>query len=1280
MAVPDEIQARILAGERGEWEDRHVTPWRTGGPQNPDNPQGPAENQDREPREEREPRETAATEVPRQPAEAVGTPEDGIPEGAVPVEWSWLKGGSPYDVDKNKPTVYEKGGIQYYAPGSVPYENGFRNSNELKQAQLLGLNEGPHQGSRVDPGSFVVQYGDQWVRVSEDDLKRGKGTDTGRPFKGLVKKIQAGDYRVPVTAVSENGETAQLLLDPATAEKVSKLEGRELFDEMQRLGILPGDIVWTHKAKISREPGELSITERKFNRELAGQPEEIRQAYQERGLEGYAQAIEAWNDRIKDQRAKFEYDLALNAPQYLRRAYENDQGSFQAKLDAYNKAVLDYNKALAWLNDNFGIEPDFGGGINWQAAARNQGAGKYLETVLDPAELGELKTKTAELDKLDPYVTPGGYDIARYLRDNPGQKTENQLLYLDFTPEAIESAKAFNKAYLGTGSVPYAAQPDRDAFITSQLQAQGMTLDQAEIALMQQKAGAVSLEVQAAINEYDRQYAPSMDLQTYTERYLAERGSQANIEIIPYLAGRATGKITDQESQIISEAVKSYTDKYGTLATWGSTAGEYLPVVFTPARSLKPDVKLEDISRAEWMLAGAQLATAGTLAPLGTAGKLALNLAATGGFAAETAMEWENMDTAGRALAVTITMLSALPLLSAARQAIRARTDTLGTRGEAMLKAEAENTAAMVERIRQAYGPKAARVFQDMAEGQAEYAQALINYQKLTSSRLARTIGQRAISNALKKVQVKELQLQRLAEKYAASMEGQAGFDSPAVAELLNKNRIGRDIVKNTRAAVDDLVPSAAKVKQLKAELLKANINLREAQLKNPTDPGKWADLVLDQAVAEQRLTAALGNKGGAYQESMLAARRAYDSASSRLGELRSQLRELQKKPISRPRVSDMARLQKEIRALEAQVPRLRSHWEKTTADLNKYIKRLEVEYPTGSRGSPRGGRTSVLVKGTRDYSPALSRELKLTGKTAALPKGGGVAVPAFRPGQKAATVQAYSTKRIPGSSGELKPVSAAAIRELVTTEAQGKGLTDQQINELVQSYTETSPLELTATDTMTAAEVQAEIKAAIKEDIAAKTGTAPAEAAASKPDTKSATKTKTETPVKPPAPPSPKLTPKPPVPLPRNSDKETVWSKEDIESAIAIPDGFVVHAIRSPYRRGIDEKTFHKSRLPAGLKVLENVSGPGSAKQGIVVKGKNIPPRTTLDVGNQDALIRRGRGGRLKISYTLDRGNRTRSQLTVKRGVNISRKKGRVYHTRAGGDTIISRRGLRGV
>lgn len=154
-----------------------------------------------------------------------------------------------------------------------------------------------------------------------------------------------------------------------------------------------------------------------------------------------------------------------------------------------------------------------------------------------------------------------------------------------------------------------------------------------------------------------------------------------------------------------------------------------------------------------------------------------------------------------------------------------------------------------------------------------------------------------------------------------------------------------------------------------------------------------------------------------------------------------------------------------------------------------------------------------------------------------------------------------------------------------------------------------------------------------------------------------------------------------PPVASKGTGKKEKEWTKEEFTSAIKWKDGFVIHAVKSPYRHGVDEESFHINNIPKDwdLSDVLNYEGPGSQQASVKVTGK-FPSKLTVDVGNQDVILTRQRGNKVRMQHNY--GPRTVSHNTIKkrnRGRNISKKRGRIYVTKAGGSTMLSRRPLRG-
>ena len=139
---------------------------------------------------------------------------------------------------------------------------------------------------------------------------------------------------------------------------------------------------------------------------------------------------------------------------------------------------------------------------------------------------------------------------------------------------------------------------------------------------------------------------------------------------------------------------------------------------------------------------------------------------------------------------------------------------------------------------------------------------------------------------------------------------------------------------------------------------------------------------------------------------------------------------------------------------------------------------------------------------------------------------------------------------------------------------------------------------------------------------------------------------------------------------------EEEEWTPEEIKSAIAWKAGIIVHALKYPYRRGIDERSYHIDKAPPGLNVM-NLKGKGSQQASVRVIGP-IPKRLTVDVGFEDVIISKGNRRGVQLRHYKDKRNST-SQLTIKRARTISKKKGRIYSTSTSGGKILSRRPLGG-
>jgi hypothetical protein len=145
-------------------------------------------------------------------------------------------------------------------------------------------------------------------------------------------------------------------------------------------------------------------------------------------------------------------------------------------------------------------------------------------------------------------------------------------------------------------------------------------------------------------------------------------------------------------------------------------------------------------------------------------------------------------------------------------------------------------------------------------------------------------------------------------------------------------------------------------------------------------------------------------------------------------------------------------------------------------------------------------------------------------------------------------------------------------------------------------------------------------------------------------------------------------------------SKKKKEWTPEEFKAALKWKDGFVIHALKAPFRPKVDAKSYNINHLPDGFDASDAIEVKGAGSQQATARvTKNFPGKLTVDVGNQDLLVVRKGKDRVSMRYSRDTTH-TRSQATIQqRGHNMSTKQGRLYKTKIGGSTVISHRPIKG-
>ena len=138
-------------------------------------------------------------------------------------------------------------------------------------------------------------------------------------------------------------------------------------------------------------------------------------------------------------------------------------------------------------------------------------------------------------------------------------------------------------------------------------------------------------------------------------------------------------------------------------------------------------------------------------------------------------------------------------------------------------------------------------------------------------------------------------------------------------------------------------------------------------------------------------------------------------------------------------------------------------------------------------------------------------------------------------------------------------------------------------------------------------------------------------------------------------------------------------WTPEEIRSAIAWKQGVIVHAIKAPYKSDLDVTSFHKSRLPKGLRILKHYTGKDSPiRSARTLIGK--PPSINVDMGKTDVIIRPGKQKRVRLSFRPDPKRQTHGDLSVRKMRSISKRRGRIHRTKIGSGSVLSRSPLVGI
>jgi len=495
--------------------------------------------------------------------------------------------------------------------------------------------------------------------------------------------------------------------------------------------------------------------------------------------------------------------------------------------------------------------------------ARIEEIKKARETVATASKGYSMPPGGHEVTELDDYKTGGGYDIAKYLRDNPTQNGADQLELWGFSKGSIDFAKKYNDVNtkmegfkLPDGSYNGALALYEKAVTAEELKAIGYSdeviakwLEHVDARV---KTGVALTGESAYLQKQYRDYAKiEQALYDVTDKIYAENPNLSEAEKVKLV--KATSEYANFE-----KINKEMGDPFKTeLAIMKRIPVEVVSAtVFSPARALKPDVKVSDIGGVEWAVGAANVALLVVTPILGGVGGTVvkgigkgLEIGATAVYGTTLAIDWRNMTPAERIINTTITVgltasILGKPFLNTMKKicndprvvqltqkmskAIRS------TKAEAIIKAADEM---------EAYGLEMQKAGRPGADALIAEARALRN----SAGDLATFSVKKALKNLPAEFESIQLELKSLAKRIATEERGAIGRYT--VKELENTYKLIKDdlddvikqIEKSKAAKVSDdvitkLEKRAANIKKELADIAKDIDDAKSLEKAKPTE------------------------------------------------------------------------------------------------------------------------------------------------------------------------------------------------------------------------------------------------------------------------------------------------------------------------------------------------------------------------------------------------------------------------------------------------------------
>lgn len=548
-----------------------------------------------------------------------------------------------------------------------------------------------------------------------------------------------------------------------------------------------------------------------------------------------------------------------------------------------------------------------------------------------------------------------------------------------------------------------------------------------------------------------------------------------------------------------------------------------------------------------------------------------------------TILTWKGNSDVGRAVNILIDIAILAPFARAGIRNIKMKVDPFKAASKQLILQEQMVNRQLAKVISKTYGKRVGDSLRAVDKAQAKYIEQLVRLDKLRSAKHP-NVAKITAANSVAETLARDLEV--TASKFVNSIKGKAGFDSPTVARMIND--LPREMTRNIKSAVEGLKPQKVNVAKLKADVARAEVKLKEAQIKHPTDPSKWADLMADHAIAQSKLEQAAARGMIELYDDLLKAR-------ARLAQAKT--------PATRTKI------QAEVYSLEDKVRRA--------------IRSMEVEWGRGGLVTTGRGGVATLTRTSPKAPPGT---------------GAGVRVrPRVKPTVDA--ISAASLARI-RADYNLKPAEVTKIEPMVVTTLSPLEKTIAKSTPEVIAEVEEMTIKAIqqATDLVVQNKTMAEIRAAVENALRSQIQavTKPALRTQLQTKLKIITRVAIKTAIKIRTRLKLKWRPKISIRIPTD-DGSRLLTPTEAAGAVAWKQGFMYKLIYPPYGK---DNIVNTTKPIEGVKYA---TGVRSAYESIVRIGGKVPLVIKRDMGIMDITITTRRKAKPRMKFKRDVKQRTR-------------------------------------